>query len=164
MVLTPKHATQKIMYKIIGADGKEYGPVSLAQLQQWIAEGRANHQSKVRREDETEWKTVAELSELSGAGLPPLPTTPTQTVAQNVPNYLWQSIVITLCCCIPFGVVAIVYAAQVRTKLNVGDFAGAQDASNKARMWCWVGFIVGILTNVIGGVVQFMAMRAASGN
>ena len=42
------------MYKIIGSDGKEYGPISLAQLKQWLAEGRLNHESKVLAEGETE--------------------------------------------------------------------------------------------------------------
>lgn len=163
--MTPKSTPHTTMYKIIGADGNEYGPVALEQLKQWIAEGRANHQSKVLREGEGEWKTIAELPELSGAALPPLtaPARP-QWSGGEVPNYLWQSIVVTLCCCIPFGVVAIIYAAQVRTKLSVGDLAGAQEASAKAKMWCWIGFIVGIATNIIGGVIQFVAMRAASGN
>ena len=55
------------MYKIIGADGKEYGPVSVDQLRQWIAEGRLNLQSKVLPDGATEWKTVAEIPELAAA-------------------------------------------------------------------------------------------------
>ena len=34
------------MYKIIGIDGREYGPVSAGQLRQWIVEGRANAQTQ----------------------------------------------------------------------------------------------------------------------
>jgi hypothetical protein len=60
------------MYKIIGADGKEYGPISAEQLRQWMVEGRANQQTKVLPEGATEWKTVGELPEFSG--------TPTKTV------------------------------------------------------------------------------------
>lgn len=55
------------MYKIIGADGKEYGPITAEQLRQWIAEGRANRQTKVLPPDATEWKTVAEVPELATA-------------------------------------------------------------------------------------------------
>ena len=55
------------MFKIIGADGKEYGPVSLDQLKQWITEGRLNAQSKVRPEDDPNWRTVAEVPELATA-------------------------------------------------------------------------------------------------
>lgn len=55
------------MYKIIGADGKEYGPISIEQLRQWIAEGRANLQTQVLPEGATEWKTVAQLPEFATA-------------------------------------------------------------------------------------------------
>ncbi len=154
------------MYKIIGADGKEYGPVSVQQMQQWLAEGRLNQQSKVLPEGQEDWKTVAEIPELANAPTgTAMPRLPSQPVSGDLPNYLWQSIVVTLCCCLPFGVVAIVYAAQVKSKLSVGDFAGAQDSSSKAKMWCWIGFGVGLLTNGIWIAIQIAAMMAAgSGN
>jgi len=60
------------MYKIIGADGKEYGPITVDQLKQWIAEGRANAQTKVLADGATEWKTLAEIPELASA----LPVSP----------------------------------------------------------------------------------------
>jgi uncharacterized protein DUF4339 len=53
------------MYKIIGADGHEYGPVTAEQLQQWIREGRATGQTKVQPEGSPEWKTLAELPEFA---------------------------------------------------------------------------------------------------
>jgi len=37
-----------------------------------------------------------------------------------VPNYLVQAILCTICCCLPFGIVAIVYAAQVNGKVAGG--------------------------------------------
>ena len=55
------------MYKIIGADGKEYGPVTTDQLHQWIHEGRANAQTKVQVEGSPDWKTLAEFSEFADA-------------------------------------------------------------------------------------------------
>jgi hypothetical protein len=166
MVLTPTNDSNlnNVMYRIIGADGKEYGPVTPEQLKQWLAEGRANLQSKVRPEGETEWKTLGEIPEISVAPPPP-PTTgfrPLTGATANVTNYLWQSIVITLCCCMPFGIVAIVYAAQVNTKLGVGDVAGAQDSASKAKMWCWIGFGVGLLTNGIIAFLQIMAILAGA--
>lgn len=54
------------MYKIIGADGREYGPVTLEQVKQWIAEGRANALTRVLPEGATEWRTLYELPELQG--------------------------------------------------------------------------------------------------
>lgn len=151
------------MYKIIGADGKEYGPISLDQLKQWFTEGRLNLQSKVLPEGETEWRTAAEIPELAQATPPPASLRPMQSMSPvaDIPSYLWQSIVVTLCCCLPFGIVAIIYAAQVKSKLGVGDVTGAQEASGKAKMWCWIGFGVGLVVNLIGAVIQFMAIAAA---
>jgi hypothetical protein len=54
------------MYRIIGADGKEYGPITADQVQQWIKEGRANAQTRVLVEGTTEWKTLGELPEFGG--------------------------------------------------------------------------------------------------
>ena len=53
------------MYKIIGADQKEYGPVTADQLNQWLAEGRVNSQTKVCPAGGSEWKTLGELPEFS---------------------------------------------------------------------------------------------------
>ena len=55
-----------------------------------------------------------------------------------VPNYLVFAILVTVFCCLPTGIAAIIYAAQVNTKLQAGDIAGAQLASKNAKMW--VGF------------------------
>jgi uncharacterized membrane protein len=58
------------MYKIVGADGKEYGPVSVEQLRQWISEGRADAQTRVVAEGETVWNSLgsmAEFAEIFGA-------------------------------------------------------------------------------------------------
>jgi ABC-type Fe3+ transport system permease subunit len=71
---------------------------------------------------------------------------PLGATAGKVPSYLAQAILATLFCCLPFGIVAIVYAAQVDGKWGAGDYEGAIDASNKARTWCWVSFGIGLAT------------------
>ena len=75
-----------------------------------------------------------------------------------IPNYLAQAILLTILCCLPLGIPAIVFAAQVNGKLAAGDYAGAVETSKKAKMWCWISFWVGlglwiiwILITVIGG-------------
>jgi len=57
------------MYKIIGADRVEYGPVSAEQIRQWLAEGRADSQTKVRGEGSEEWKPLAEIPEFAATFL-----------------------------------------------------------------------------------------------
>jgi len=69
--------------------------------------------------------------------------------AKPIPNYLVPSIIVTFCCCLPFGIVAVVYAAQVNGKAASGDTAGAQAASRNAKMWAWAAFITGVLLNLI---------------
>src|SRR5258708_26070706 len=65
------------MYKIIGANQVEYGPVSAEQLRQWIAEGRVNAQTLARAEGETNWRPISTFPEFAAsfapaAGPPPL--------------------------------------------------------------------------------------------
>jgi uncharacterized membrane protein len=55
------------MYRIIGADQKEYGPVSADQVRQWIAEGRASGASLVRPEGATEWQPLSVFADFAGA-------------------------------------------------------------------------------------------------
>ena len=51
------------MYHILGADGKEYGPVNGDVIRQWITEGRANRQTKVKAEGSADWQTLASVPE-----------------------------------------------------------------------------------------------------
>jgi hypothetical protein len=74
--------------------------------------------------------------------------------SQQIPNYLVQSILVTLCCCLPFGIVAIVYSAQVNPKLAVGDTPGALDASRKAKMWAWISFGCGVAFGALYAVLM----------
>jgi GYF domain 2 len=60
------------MFTIIGADGKEYGPVPAHKVQEWIAGGRANLQTKARRNGEADWKTLGDFPEFA----PPTATPP----------------------------------------------------------------------------------------
>jgi hypothetical protein len=55
------------MFKMIGGDGHEYGPVTAEQLRQWIADQRANGQTLVQAEGSTQWKPLAALPEFADA-------------------------------------------------------------------------------------------------
>jgi hypothetical protein len=72
------------MYKIIGADEKEYGPVSAGQINDWIRRGRLNAASKVQAEGSTDWKALGELAEFAEA-LPARPTQQTGPVPAGPP-------------------------------------------------------------------------------
>ena len=87
-----------------------------------------------------------------GRGLQPgaLVTTPSQPTGVVLPpgttvqNYLVFAILTTVFCCLPAGIPAIIYAAQVNSKLQAGDLAGAQLASKNAKMWCLIALGVGL--------------------
>lgn len=67
----------------------------------------------------------------------------------QVPNYLVQSILATFFCCMPLGIPAIVYAAQVDSKINRGDVAGARESSKNAKLWCGISCGAGIAWVVV---------------
>ena len=118
------------MYKIIGADGKEYGPVSAEGLRQWIAEGRANAQTKVQVEGSLEWKRLEELPDFSAqpattvplpagpiAPLPSQPRTNSLATAGLVLGIL--SVTFGLCCYgLPFNVAGIVCSIVALTQIR----------------------------------------------
>jgi uncharacterized RDD family membrane protein YckC len=72
------------MFSIIGADGKEYGPVTAEKIREWIAAGRANAQTQVRRDGEAAWSTLGSLPEFSPAATPP-PATALAAAAASAP-------------------------------------------------------------------------------
>jgi len=74
----------------------------------------------------------------------------------TVPNYLVQAILVTVFCCLPCGIVAIIYAAQVNGKLQAGDYAGAVASSNNAKTWSWVSFGVGLAGGLIYAIIALI--------
>ena len=67
---------------------------------------------------------------------------------QHIPNYLVQAILVTIFCCLPLGIAAIIFAAQVNGRVAAGDIAGAQSSSRTARTLVIVPVVVGAV--VIG--------------
>lgn len=84
----------------------------------------------------------------------------TPYVHGTIPNYLVQSILVTVLCCLPFGIPAIVHAAQVNARIQARDFAGARRCSDKAKLWAWLGFGVGLA----GGLIYFLFVFIAAVN
>ena len=73
-------------------------------------------------------------------GMPPHPD------VKCPPTYLVWAILTTLCCCQPFGIVAIIYAANVKSKYDRGDVEGAKKNSERAALWVILAFVVGMVT------------------
>lgn len=73
--------------------------------------------------------------------------------APQIPNHLVWAILATLFCCLPGGIVSIVYAAQVNGKVAAGDLAGARDSSDKAKKWAMWSAIAGVIVAILYGVL-----------
>jgi hypothetical protein len=69
-----------------------------------------------------------------------------------VPNYMVPAI-ISIFCCWPLAIPAIIFAVQVNNKVQAGDIAGAQDASKKAKMFSFIAIGLGVL-----GIVCYVIM------
>lgn len=66
----------------------------------------------------------------------------------TVPNHLVMAI-ISVFCCMPLGVIAIVFAAQVNSKVAAGDIAGAMESSKKAKMFSIIALALGLVAVLI---------------
>ncbi|MES2439429.1 MAG: CD225/dispanin family protein [Verrucomicrobiota bacterium] len=162
-------------------NGTQLGPVAEGELRAKLASGEISPADLVWKEGMSDWLPSARVPELASIATipsatsqvppvsgnvanspysPPAATPPSYhspaAMGPNIPNYLWQSIVVTIFCCWPFGIPAIVYAAKVDGLKARGDIAGAMSASKSAKMWCnvsvglWVLLI--ILVGLMGGL------------
>jgi hypothetical protein len=85
---------------------------------------------------------------------PPPPGYPPQPPAGQAPNnYLVWSILVTLFCCLPLGIVAIIKSTQVNSLWQTGQYAEAQAASASAKKFVTWSVIIGIAVNVISLII-----------
>ncbi|MSU57136.1 MAG: DUF4339 domain-containing protein [Pedosphaera sp.] len=151
------------MYKIIGADGKEYGPHAADVLKKWLAEGRINAQTKVLPEGATEWKALGEIPELAAAIPAEVAAAPSsfstgvtpatgQTNGPGIALIVAGSLYLLLAC-----------FRFLSTIVGFG-FAAAQRSGNPEldRIFAIAGPInlaIGVLTLVLGLVVLFGGIK-----
>ena len=74
--------------------------------------------------------------------------TPSPGSSETVPNYLIPAI-LSLFCCMPLGIVGVIFAAQVNGKVAAGDIAGAMDSSKKAKMFSFIAIGLGLAGTLI---------------
>jgi hypothetical protein len=122
------------MYKIIGADGREYGPATAGQLRQWMAEGRANAQTPTLAPGAPEWKPLGALPEFAGHFAPPIPPAigplkPGTSTAGQLPktnSFATAGLVFgilsltSFCCCCgcPFNILGLVFSLIGLSQIN----------------------------------------------
>jgi GYF domain 2 len=126
------------MFTIIGGDGKEYGPVSVEQIQAWLASGRANLDTRAKHIGYEEWKRLGDFDEFAGPSAAPPP--PLSSVEPE-PD--------------PTGPVdPKAYAARLIARaapLNIGDCLDRGWKLLKANFWPLVGvtFLIMLVSNIV---------------
>jgi len=79
-------------------------------------------------------------------------------------TWLLESILVTLFCCLPFGIAGIVNASKVESRFFSGDVEGANRASREAKKWITIGFILGIVVIVLYFLFFSASMLALLGS
>ncbi|MEL7119764.1 MAG: CD225/dispanin family protein [Bacteroidota bacterium] len=152
------------------SDGQErFGPFSLEELRTKYLTAS----TLVWHEELDDWKRADQLEELKSLFEVPLdevsdehPNTPvfaeSETSVLDSPKgpkpktWLVEAILVTVLCCLPFGIAGIIFASRVDSKYMIGDFEGAQKASEDAKKWTMIGLIAGIAVMVIYFIYIFV--------
>lgn len=154
-------------YWIIINDTQQ-GPMDLEQLINLPGFGP---DTPVWRDGLSDWTTasrVPELTVLFTRHAPAPAQTYTHTYAPGgpapagqqpmPPTYLVWAILSTLCCCLPTGIVAIIYASKVSSLYMRGDYYGAVAASEKACWWVIISFVAGLIWAPLSALWSLLTM------
>ncbi len=76
-------------------------------------------------------------------------------------NWLVESILVSVFCCLPFGIVGIINASAVNSKFNAGDYQGALQSSKDAGKWTKIGFFIGLGLGVLYIILMVVGVGTA---
>jgi thiol:disulfide interchange protein len=145
------------MYRIVGADGRQYGPVTGEVLRRWIAEGRASGQTLTQAEGAPAWQPLASFPEFADVSAPPplVAGAPATTNSLAVWGFVCGLLALTCgCCCygFPFNLLGIIFStiglSQIRA--SRGREAGTALAV--------VGLILSLLSFMLGVVLMMFGL------
>lgn len=141
------------------SNGNQSGPITQQELASKVQSGEVKITDFIWKEGMADWLPLNQVAEFSGAvvssapqfgaPMPPRTNTYNAVTRPQITNYLWQAICVTLFCCMPFGIVAIVFATKVDGLVAAGDYAGAQSASDSAKKWVNLGAGIGLVVIVL---------------
>ncbi|KAJ8049453.1 Proline-rich transmembrane protein 1 [Holothuria leucospilota] len=138
------------------------GPLSHEEISEFQKKAKAEHQ---QFGNETERLLTSEKdSPEYGASVGRHMQQPVQSQAivrvnnsmPYIKDYFGLALFVTLCCCLPFGIVALVKSNEVKTRVASGDQQGALEASASAKMWSYAGWTFGLIIYVIVTVLQIV--------
>ncbi|MDD1650535.1 MAG: GYF domain-containing protein [Methylococcaceae bacterium] len=139
------------MYKVIGADQKEYGPVTAEQLRQWITEGRVSLQTQVLPEGATEWKALGDLPEFAAASPGAVPAMRAMPAPSSAGAELVRGPAIGL-------IVVAILGVLLQIISLIFNLAGASFLENSQMpKEAWANMFsgtIGVVSNIIGILVS----------
>jgi hypothetical protein len=155
-------------YRIVGADGKTYGPVGLEQVRWWIVEGRAESRTPVFVEGASDWTFLGLLPELAAdfaaspptiAAAKPLAPSSRGTNAFAVAGLICSLLSWTgcfCCCCLPFNLLGVVFSLIALAQIS------SQPEPQEGRVLAIIGLVLSVanLLFLFGGAL----LQAAFGN
>ncbi len=75
-------------------------------------------------------------------------------------TWLFESILVTLFCCLPLGIGGIIYASRVQALWSGMRYAEALDASNRAKQWTKWGLLLAVIAWLIYVLVALLVPAA----
>lgn len=136
-------------------NGTRIGPLTLEQAMQQPL----TPDTPAWAEGMSDWVTVSAMPELAQfakvppyvgpQNMPPSGYTSEMRPAVRPDNYLVWSILVTLLCCLPGGIVALVYSTKTNSAWETGDYNSAYEYSGKAKTWVIVSAVIGFVTTII---------------
>jgi len=76
-------------------------------------------------------------------------------------NLLVWSILATALCCVPSGIVAIIYSSRVNNLWDIKDYTGAYNAVKNAKTWCFISLGLGAVVYVLAFITGFLGAIGA---
>ncbi len=153
------------MKKYFYTDGTDkFGPFTLEELK----EKNISRETQVWFQELGKWKPAGNVPELSEIfELSPPPIAKTNLINNNKENinnrkppktWLVESILVTIFCCLPFGIAGIVNASKVESRFYAGDIDEANRASQEAYKWTKIAFWIGIAVAVIYLIITIIGV------
>lgn len=162
-------------------NGVQLGPIEGAELKAL----QITPDTPVWREGMGEWMKGGQVEELAGLFSQAAPATPPPSGAYcapgqpqyapgqacntpggmmppQPPTYLVWSILTTVCCCVVFGIIAIVYSAQVSAAYNRGDYVQAERSSKTALNWIIASAVTGVVMMGLSLLLWFPMVVASA--
>ncbi len=145
---------------------ESFGPFTLEQLKTQ----NISQETPVWSEGMNEWQPAGEVDALSPLFAVSTTSQIRYTSASQEYNnnqfppktYLLESILVTVFCCLPFGIVGIVNAANVESRWRLGDFEGSRRASNEAKKWMTWGLYSGLAVGALYFIVAIFGLILGS--